>query len=42
LSAALVSFKMEKRGPFKGSRGDVEGYIREFYQDSARFARQGV
>jgi sugar/nucleoside kinase (ribokinase family) len=31
-AAALVSLKMEKPGPFNGSRADVEAYIREFYQ----------
>ena len=30
-AAALVSLKMESPGPFLGGRGDVEGYIREFY-----------
>jgi hypothetical protein len=29
--AALVSLKMEKAGPFTGSRVDVEAYINEFY-----------
>ena len=31
-AAALVSLKMEKLGPFNGSRADVEAYIREFYR----------
>jgi sugar/nucleoside kinase (ribokinase family) len=31
-SAALVSLKMEKLGPFKGTRADVEKYIGEFYR----------
>jgi sugar/nucleoside kinase (ribokinase family) len=31
-AAALVSLKMEKSGPFNGTRADVEAYIREFYQ----------
>ena len=31
-AAALVSMKMEKPGPFRGSREDVEAYIREFYK----------
>jgi sugar/nucleoside kinase (ribokinase family) len=30
-AAALVSLKMEKLGPFKGTRQDVENYIKEFY-----------
>jgi len=31
IAAALVSLKMEKPGPFNGTRADVEDYIREFY-----------
>jgi len=31
IAAALVSLKMEKLGPFNGTRADVEAYIREFY-----------
>jgi sugar/nucleoside kinase (ribokinase family) len=31
-AAALVSLKMEKPGPFAGSRSDVESYIKEFYR----------
>ncbi|MDR0839795.1 MAG: PfkB family carbohydrate kinase [Christensenellaceae bacterium] len=31
-ASALVSLKMETRGPFLGSRADVEAYIKEFYQ----------
>jgi sugar/nucleoside kinase (ribokinase family) len=31
-AAALVSLKMEKPGPFKGTRKDVDEYIREFYR----------
>jgi sugar/nucleoside kinase (ribokinase family) len=31
-AAALVSLKMEKPGPFKGSRQDVNAYINEFYK----------
>jgi len=30
-AAALVSLKMEKPGPFKGTRDDVEDYIKKFY-----------
>lgn len=30
-SVALVSFKMEKPGSFKGTRDEVEDYIRKFY-----------
>jgi len=30
-AAAMVSFKMEKPGPFNGSRANIEAYIREFY-----------
>jgi sugar/nucleoside kinase (ribokinase family) len=30
-AAALVSLKMEKPGPFTGSREDVAAYIRQFY-----------
>jgi len=30
-ASALVSLKMEKPGPFKGTRDDVEGYIKKFY-----------
>ena len=30
-SAALVSLKMEKPGPFKGTRDDVEDYIERYY-----------
>ena len=29
-AAALVSLKMERPGPFKGTRDDVEGYIKKF------------
>ena len=32
-AAAAVSLKMETPGPFKGTREDVEAYIREFYTD---------
>ncbi|GMO50227.1 MAG: PfkB family carbohydrate kinase [Treponemataceae bacterium] len=31
-AAALVSLKMEKPGPFKGTRKDVEAYCKEFYR----------
>ncbi len=31
-AAALVSLKMETPGPFKGTRKDVEDYIRKFYR----------
>jgi sugar/nucleoside kinase (ribokinase family) len=31
-AAALVSLKMEKPGPFRGTRADVEAYIQEFYR----------
>lgn len=31
-AAALVSLKMEKEGPFKGTREDVNAYIEEFYK----------
>jgi sugar/nucleoside kinase (ribokinase family) len=31
-AAALVSLKMEKPGPFNGTRSDVDAYIREFYR----------
>jgi len=31
-ASALVSLKMEKPGPFKGSRDDVEDYIKRYYQ----------
>jgi sugar/nucleoside kinase (ribokinase family) len=31
-AAALVSLKMEKLGPFNGTRADVEAYIKEFYR----------
>ena len=30
-AAALVSLKMESPGPFRGTRDDVEGYIKKFY-----------
>jgi len=30
-ATALVSLKMEKPGPFKGTRDEVEDYIRKFY-----------
>ena len=30
-ATALVSLKMETPGPFKGTRRDVENYIKEFY-----------
>ena len=30
-ASALVSLKMEKPGPFKRTRGDVEDYIKKFY-----------
>lgn len=33
-AAALVSLKMETSGPFKGTRKDVEDYIREFYDNT--------
>jgi sugar/nucleoside kinase (ribokinase family) len=32
-AAALVSLKMETVGPFKGTRGDVEEYIKSFYSE---------
>ena len=32
-ATALVSLKMEKPGPFTGTRADVEDYIRTFYAD---------
>lgn len=32
-ATALVSLKMETPGPFRGTREDVEQYIREFYRD---------
>ncbi|MDR1902436.1 MAG: ribokinase [Treponema sp.] len=34
-AAALVSLKMEKPGPFNGTRTDVEAYIKEFYTTEA-------
>ncbi len=33
-AAATVSLKMETPGPFKGTRADVEDYIKQFYNDS--------
>ena len=30
-AAALVSLKMERPGPFTGTRADVEAYIQAFY-----------
>ncbi|MCK5768055.1 MAG: ribokinase, partial [Candidatus Atribacteria bacterium] len=30
-ASALVSLKMEKPGPFKGTRDEVEDYIKKFY-----------
>jgi len=30
-AAALVSLKMEKPGPFKGTRDEIEDYIKKFY-----------
>ena len=30
-ASALVSFKMEKPGPFKGTRDEVEDYIKKYY-----------
>ncbi|GAH32478.1 unnamed protein product, partial [marine sediment metagenome] len=30
-AVALVSFKMEKPGPFKGTREEVEDYIKKYY-----------
>ena len=30
-AAALVSLKMESPGPFRGTRDDIEGYIKKFY-----------
>jgi len=40
-SAALVSLKMETVGPFKGSREDVEAYIRTFFPEyTIRFNSQ--
>ena len=30
-ASALVSLKMERPGPFTGTRDDVEGYIKKFY-----------
>ena len=30
-ATALVSLKMETPGPFSGTRGDVEAYLKEFY-----------
>ena len=32
-ATALVSLKMETPGPFKGSREDVEEYIKQFYSE---------
>ncbi len=32
-ATATVSLKMETSGPFKGTRADVEKYIKEFYSD---------
>lgn len=32
-ATACVSLKMETPGPFRGSRGDVEDYIKAFYRD---------
>lgn len=32
-ATATVSLKMETPGPFKGTRADVENYIKEFYTD---------
>ena len=31
-AAALVSLKMETPGPFKGTRADVERFLRENYR----------
>ncbi|MCY6354606.1 hypothetical protein [Clostridium sp. ZS2-4] len=31
-AAALVSLKMEKPGPFRGTRSDVKNYINQFYK----------
>ncbi|MCK4240436.1 MAG: ribokinase, partial [Candidatus Atribacteria bacterium] len=30
-AAALVSLKMERPGPFKGTRDEVEDYIKKYY-----------
>ena len=30
-ATALVSLKMETRGPFTGTRADVDAYLKEFY-----------
>ena len=30
-ASALVSLKMEKPGPFKGTRDEVEDYIKKYY-----------
>ena len=30
-ATALVPLKMETPGPFSGTRGDVEAYLKEFY-----------
>ena len=31
-ATATVSAKMEKPGPYKGTRADIEDYIRRFYK----------
>ena len=33
-ASALVSLKMERPGPFKGTRDEVEDYIKKFYKSS--------
>ncbi|HIT26480.1 MAG TPA: ribokinase [Candidatus Ornithoclostridium excrementipullorum] len=35
-ATATVSAKMEKPGPYRGSRSDIEEYIKEFYPDFGR------
>lgn len=39
-AAALVSLKMETPGPFRGTRRDVEEYIRQFYEQTV-YAKRG-
>lgn len=39
-AAALVSLKMGKSGPFRGTKEDVEHFIERFYQEEKSYIRE--
>jgi len=39
-AAALVSLKMGKSGPFRGTKEDVEHFIEQFYQEEKSYIRE--